>query len=373
MTQTSHMAVRGPATGCDRAAPRSVQRLCRWLFAMLLWALASGMAHAALELRYGGDSKLEPFEFIDDTGRPQGFQIDLLGELARVGDFKVTVRLGDWASIEQDFRAGKLDVMAMTPTAARRQRALFTRPHAAPPMAIYYRAGTPAPLGLADLVGSTVAVPDGEAMRETRANFFAGDQYRFSTFSHPLAALEAVRDGQARFALMSRAYGDKALASGAVQGLAASAFSLRLQHYGFALAPGNEALRQSLDAALDELERAGTLDELRTKWLGGARPGAVRAAGPTAVAVAQPAATPPSPQPGPPRQRFVFIALAVLSTLAVAWLTLRMQARIRQANNERLRRREAEAASSLSDARPAHMAEAESRSAKRPHSGGGVD
>lgn len=344
-----------------------------WLFAALLWAVASGTAHAAQALRYGGDRNLQPFEFIDDTGQPRGFQIELLGELARVGDFEVTVRLGDWASIEPDFRAGKLDAVAMTHTVARRQWALFARPHAAPAMAIYHRAGALPPLGLADLVGSTIAVADGDAMRETRANFFSGEQFRFSTFDHPLAALEAVRDGQARFALMSRAYGDKALATGAVQGLAASEFSVRLQQYGFAVAPGNEALRRSLDAALDELERAGTLDALRTKWLGGAQPEALRAAEPAAVAVARPAAAEPLPQPGVARQRFVFIALAVVSTVAVAWLTLRMQARIRQANSERLRRREAEAASSLSGAPPARIADAEMRSAEGLRSGGGVD
>jgi polar amino acid transport system substrate-binding protein len=185
-------------------------QLCALLFAVALWSPAQARAEPAGVVRYGGDRDFPPFEFLDDSGRPQGFQIELLNAIERISDLRVSVRLDEWQAIEADFRAGKLDAMAMSHTRARGEWAAFVQPHATPAMAIYYRTGGRVPVALADLAGRTVAIPDKEPIRETRAEFFSAEHYRFVTFPSALAALEAVRESRADYAFMPRAYGDRA-------------------------------------------------------------------------------------------------------------------------------------------------------------------
>ena len=65
------------------ARPRRLRSTAlRALLAALALACV-GMAQA-LTVRYGGDRNFAPFESLDASGRPHGFQIDLLSEMAAV-------------------------------------------------------------------------------------------------------------------------------------------------------------------------------------------------------------------------------------------------------------------------------------------------
>ncbi len=297
---------------------------------LLIATLCVGACSAAFAdtLRYGGDRDFRPFEFIDEHGQPQGFQIELIAELARVTGHDIVPRLDDWSAIEADFRAGRLDLIAMSHTRSREQWAAFATAHATPAMAIYHRRDARAPVSLADLTRGIIAVPDREPMRETRANFFAGPQYRFLNVADHAAALAAVHNGSAAFALMPRAYGDKLLDSGQYDALVASEFMLRLQDYGFAVAPDNHALRDVLNGALKELERAGTLDALRMKWLRSHRAAAERSALEARVVT----------------QRMDLMLLGAGASVALGWLALRLRRRRAETARERTRRAEAEQA-----------------------------
>lgn len=297
---------------------------------LLVVTLCFGTCSAAFAdtLRYGGDRDFQPFEFIDENGQPQGFQIELLAELARVTGLDITPRLDDWSAIEADFRAGRLDLIAMSRTRSREQWAAFATAHATPAMSIYHRRDTDAPVSLADLARGTIAVPDSDPMRDTRANFFPGEQYRFLNVYDHAAALAALRDGAAEFALMPRAYGDKLLASGQYNVVMASDFMLRLQDYGFAVAPQNEALREVLNDALKVLERSGQLDAMRMKWLSSHRAAADQSALEARVVT----------------QRMELMLLGTGAAVLLGWLVLRLRRRVAQIARERSRRAEAEQA-----------------------------
>ena len=48
---------------------------------------------------YGGDSRFPPYEYLDDRGQPQGFNVELLQRLAAVANIDIVVRLGPWAEM----------------------------------------------------------------------------------------------------------------------------------------------------------------------------------------------------------------------------------------------------------------------------------
>ena len=229
-------------------------------------ALAQGTSRRP-RLRYGGDAAYAPIESLDASGRPQGFQVELLNELAGVLGVDIDIELQPWARTEEAFRQGRIDLVGMVDTPSRREWALFTHGHAAPALALYHLAERPEPQGLAALAGLRVAVLSTEAMQETLTTVLAGVPASFQRYADAAQALAAVQQAQADVALLPRAYGDAVLAAGRTPELRNGRQSLRLQSYALAVAPGNEALRDRLQQGLDELEHSGRLEALRSKWL----------------------------------------------------------------------------------------------------------
>lgn len=279
-------------------------------------------------LRYGGDAAFAPFESLDAQGQPRGFQIDLLAELALLLRLKIHITLKPWAETEADFRAGRLDVVAMVDTAPRREWALFTHGHATPALALYFRRGRPEPQGLQGLAGLRVAVPDGEPMRDTLARWLSGLPGPFVRRDGALQTLLAVQQGQADVALLPRAYAEPVLAVGTTPDVTTSRLNLDLQTYAMAVAPGRDALRVQLQGGLDELERNGRLEALRTQWLSSHRD------------VAQTAKL----SQGLTHQVALTWGLGLGSTAAVGWLGVGLWRRGQRIAAERARRLGAEGA-----------------------------
>lgn len=305
---------------------RASEFACSLVIALLITV---DPAQAQTRLVYGADRAFAPFEFQDAQGNARGFQIDLLHELERAGGLTFDIRQDDWRVVESAFRDGKIDVVAMTETRSRRAWALFARPHATPATGVYHRPDTRSPVALAELAGHVIAMEAGsEPMRHTRETFLAGDGFRFLLLPDLKAVFEAVRDGRADYAMAARAYGDDLLARRLVEGVDASKVSLRLQAYGFAVAPGNEALRQRLEALTGQLERDGRLEALRIKWLSSHHDAAVQAGLERRVML----------------ENILLGGVIVLSIAAVAWLAWRLRNRQRRLRAERLRRQAAEGA-----------------------------
>ena len=223
------------------------------------------------EIRYGGDAAFAPFESLDPNGQPRGFQIDLLNALAPLLGARVTIALQPWSRTEAAFRTGQFDLIAMVDTEDRRRWAQFAKSHATPALAIYRRRESADLQDVQQLADLRVAVLDGEAMRDTVAKWLTGLRGPLLPHADAAKALAAVADGQADVALLPRAYADPALAARGDTAVVASAVALRLQSYAFAVTPGNEALRARLQQALEQLERSGRLEALRTQWLGSHR------------------------------------------------------------------------------------------------------
>jgi PAS domain S-box-containing protein len=244
-----------------------------------LFALGAGTRPAAaqaLRLRYGGDAAFAPFESLDANGRAQGFQIDLLALLGPLIGAEFETRLRPWAETEQAFREGQVDVVGMVDTNERRAWALFTRGHATPALTVYRLQGQPDRQSLADLSGLRIALPDHDAMRETRRVWLGGLSGPFLPVADADQAMAALRNGDADVALLPRAYADPLLANGAAPGVLASHLNLNLQTYALAVAPARTDLQQRLQKGLDALEADGRLEQLRIRWLSSHRDLATR-------------------------------------------------------------------------------------------------
>lgn len=95
---------------------------------LLLSLLVSTFALATQTLKVGVSADYKPFEYIDDSGKIVGFDIDLLNEIGKRIDVKFVPQNMPFDSLIVALKGGKLDLAmsAMSATDARRKHVDFT-------------------------------------------------------------------------------------------------------------------------------------------------------------------------------------------------------------------------------------------------------
>jgi PAS domain S-box-containing protein len=111
---------------------------------------------------YGGDREFPPYEYLDEAGEPQGFNIQLIRALAREAGLAVEIRLGQREERIAAFEAGQTDVMFLSYSDERAARYQLLDQTWTLSQVIMMRPGLPRyPRGLDDLWGVRVAVDNG--------------------------------------------------------------------------------------------------------------------------------------------------------------------------------------------------------------------
>jgi PAS domain S-box-containing protein len=84
--------------------------------ALLLGGLAVAAPLAAEPpppLVYGGDHRFPPYEYIGPSGQPEGYNVELVQELARHAGRDLRIRLGPWRDVLAEFDEGRIDLMSL--------------------------------------------------------------------------------------------------------------------------------------------------------------------------------------------------------------------------------------------------------------------
>ena len=96
------------------------------LLPALLWLLAlpwvAGAQAPRPALVFGGDREFPPYEFLDASGVPQGFNVQLIRALAREAGVDVEIRLEDRERRMANFEQGRTDGMFLAATPEREGR-----------------------------------------------------------------------------------------------------------------------------------------------------------------------------------------------------------------------------------------------------------
>ena len=129
----------------------------------LLAEARSGLSQPApsRSIVYGGDQQFPPYEYLDEQGRPEGFNIHLIRALAREAGMSVEVRLGPREERMKEFDAGNSDVMFLSYTDQRAGRYQLLDQTWTLAQVLMMRPGLPRyPHGLDDLWGLKIAVDE---------------------------------------------------------------------------------------------------------------------------------------------------------------------------------------------------------------------
>jgi polar amino acid transport system substrate-binding protein len=214
------------------------------------------------QLLVGTDTPFEPFEI----GQPPditGYDIEVMNAVAEKLGLEVTYQDTSFDTIFRDTAQGQFDIAAAASTILpERERAVdFTDPYYEAQQALLVPEGSDIAT-TADLGGKIVGSQDATT-GETYANDET-DAQEVRGFPEGPDAIAALRTGQVDAVIIDQPVAlDAVDKQGGVEIVEEIATN---ELYGFAVAPDNDALREAVNGALDDIKGDGTLAELYQQY-----------------------------------------------------------------------------------------------------------
>jgi PAS domain S-box-containing protein len=229
---------------------------------------------AALELPtnrriiIGGDHNYPPFEYLDENGRPAGYNVDLTRAIARETGLDIEIHLGPWTKIRQGLVQGEIDVIqGMLYSPERDLMVDFTQPHMVNHGVVVVRKGEgDPPTTWLELVGRRIVVQQGDIMHDAAVE--QGLKAEISVADSQETALKELAEGHHDCALVARVtamywkkqYGWDNLVVGRQPFLS--------PEYCYAVAKNQKALLATFSEGLKILEETGEYRRIYDKWMG---------------------------------------------------------------------------------------------------------
>jgi len=222
-------------------------------------------------LTVGNDTTYAPFEFVDSSNAPTGFDVDLISAVAAKLGLKAQIVTTAWDGIIPALQSDKFEavISAMTITPDREKEVLFSTPYYRSDMGIVFDRTLHAISRPDDLAGLRVGVQIGTT-GESSARLISGltdirayPDIQLAMTDLDLGRIDAVVNDYPVCAYYAR---DSAVLS-VVRVITINQTNLT-QYYGIALKRGDAELKAAIDRALTDLVSDGTYDSLYTKWFG---------------------------------------------------------------------------------------------------------
>jgi polar amino acid transport system substrate-binding protein len=232
----------------------------------------SGGTMAQETVRIATEGAYAPWNFLDDSGNPAGFEIDLGNAICEKASLTCEWIINDWDSIIPNLLAGNYDLImaGMSITEERLESIDFTQNYF-PPDPSKFVASTGASLDFANLSGVRIGVQGGTIQAAyAEENYASGNTVvTFATADQAMADLAA---GNLDTILADGAYLEPVVAAsgGSIEFVGEDI--LIGNGVGGGLRKEDTELKATLDDALTALKADGTVDELIAKWFEGRGP-----------------------------------------------------------------------------------------------------
>jgi len=229
---------------------------------------------AALELPshrrivVGGDYNYPPYEYLDESGRPAGFVVDLTRAIAREVGLDIEIRLGPWAEMVQGLEKGEIDVIeGMFYSPERDLKFDFTQPHLVSHYVSVVRNGEgPPPSRVDQLKGKRIVVQKGDIIVDFLAKHGLGGQVSVAETQEEV--LRQLAEGKYDCALAVRMSALYLIEKHGWVNLSLGRRPIFTREYCYAVLNNQRALLASFSEGLQILKETGEYRRINEKWLG---------------------------------------------------------------------------------------------------------
>ena len=229
----------------------------------LPWTATVASAQPKRTLRLVGDRDYPPLTYLAE-GVPAGLDVDIARVIAQRLDIDLEIELMDWEAAQQQVRDGRADgLLSLSGTRERRQIYHFVRPTVVREFGLFVRRGELVIRDVGDLAHARVGVTAGGYPRDFLTGRTAGtlvliDNYEDGLRQVTAGTLDAVAADTwvAAYTIQQRHISNIRLAG--------SPFA-KLEG-GLAFGPAGATLADDVNAVIEQMERDGTLADIRARW-----------------------------------------------------------------------------------------------------------
>jgi PAS domain S-box-containing protein len=218
-------------------------------------------------LVYRDDYAYPPYSFLDKSGRPTGFNVELLRAIAREAGLNISFELGPWNEIPKKMQDGDVDISCMFyPNPDRETWLSFSTPHSISYGAVFAARGSPAYQSIEDMKGRRIAVQDEDTLHEyAKRQGFGETLIATRTLEEALALL---KNGQVDFTVSHLVPGLYWINRNGWKNLRAVDPGFKKQDYCYVVRKDDTALLDLLNSGLQQLKETGEYRLLYNQWLG---------------------------------------------------------------------------------------------------------
>ena len=236
-----------------------------------LWLLPALIVNRPVEanekiIHMRGDSNYPPFEYLNEKGKPAGFNVDIVRAVAQVMNIKIILRLGPWNEVRHDLETGKIDALAgMYKTEERDKRVDFTIPHLIVSYAIFVRKDSD--IGdITDISGRRIIVQKDDLGHDyIKEKGYTGHIIVKQNWTDTLKSLS---HGEGDCAIVSRLQGLRLIKKLKLKNLKAVGSPIIQRQYCIAVGEGNHRLLATLNEGLSLIKTTGHYEKIYNRWFG---------------------------------------------------------------------------------------------------------
>lgn len=229
---------------------------------------------AALELPYhrgivvGGDDDYPPFEYLDENGKPAGYNVEITQAIARELGLSIEIRLAPWNQIIKGLEKGEIDVIqGMFYSPERDAKFDFSQPHAVNHCVSVTRKGSGVPPAtLEELSGNSIVVQHGDIMHDYLVENHVTAQ--ITALESQKDALVELAGGKYDCALVARLSALFWIDKLGLDNLVVGQNPLLSPEYCYAVPNNQRPLLAHFSEGLKVIENTGEYRHIYEKWMG---------------------------------------------------------------------------------------------------------
>lgn len=212
-----------------------------------------------------------PYTFLNDSGAPAGFSVDIAQAVAAAMDLELEIRAGKWDQAVKELEAGRIDLLPMMAYSPERDRLFdFSVAHTIAYDAIFLNKGNSNLRSLKDLSGKTVIVMNNDAAHSYLLSSGLSKAMNLNVVDSLPEALQQLAAGKGDAAIMPKLVGMLTAKKLDLTGIETSPqlIDAYTRPFSFAVKDGNQALLERLSQGLNIIKSTGQYDVIYKKWFG---------------------------------------------------------------------------------------------------------
>lgn len=212
------------------------------------------------------DSMFYPYEFSNEKGEPDGFNIDLIREISRVMGLNIYIELKTWSEVISNIETGKVDILAGLFYSTERTKYVdFTQPHSIVSYSYFVR-DNEKNFSYDDLRGKEIIIQKGDIIEEIVKGL---NNVTIVYTSTQADALRLLSSGKHDAAILSKLSALQYAEEFKLKNIIPFGPPLETRRYYFAVNKNLTGLADRLNEGLAIIKATGEYDAIYNKWFGG--------------------------------------------------------------------------------------------------------